>query len=384
MKFAHLGDCHLGGWRQPELKELNFKSFQTAIHRCIKEKVDFVLIAGDLFDSAYPSIETLKDTFQEFRKLKDSKIPVFLIAGSHDYSASGKTFLEVLEKAGFCKNVYSGEERNSSIVLEPTIHENIAIYGYPGKKSGLEVDEVERIKILGAPGMFKILMLHTTIRDAVRGIPVKSVDERYLPQVDYVALGHLHIDYNKNNIVYCGPLFPNSLSELAELKGGSFYIFDNGKIRKEIIRLKEVVYKHLEVSNALTATDNLISLFEKEDVSDKIVIIRLSGILEYGKLSDIDFRKVETLLKKKGAFVVLKSTSKVHLFEPETKIELTDSLNMESEIISMFEEKNPGKFSSLIDPLLKSLQMEKLEEEKSSNFEERLMSEIIKVIPNAS
>src|SRR3989344_8874991 len=116
MKFAHMGDCHLGGWRQPELRELNFKSFQIAVERCIKEKVEFILISGDLLDSAYPSIETLKETFNEFRKIKEANIPVFLIAGSHDYSISGKTFLEVLEKAGFCINVAKYEEKNEKIL----------------------------------------------------------------------------------------------------------------------------------------------------------------------------------------------------------------------------------------------------------------------------
>src|SRR3989338_3807011 len=91
MKFAHMGDCHLGGWRQPELKELNFKSFQKAVDICLSEKVDFVLMAGDLFDSAYPPIDTLKDTFREFRKFAEAKIPFFLIAGCHDFSVSGKT-----------------------------------------------------------------------------------------------------------------------------------------------------------------------------------------------------------------------------------------------------------------------------------------------------
>ena len=43
MKFAHLGDCHLGGWKHPELKELNLKSFQYAIDKCIKYKVDFII-----------------------------------------------------------------------------------------------------------------------------------------------------------------------------------------------------------------------------------------------------------------------------------------------------------------------------------------------------
>ena len=146
MKFAHLGDCHLGGWRQPELKELNFRSFQIALERIAKENVDFILIAGDLFDTAYPPIETLKETFDEFRKIKEKNVPVFLIAGSHDYSVSGKTFLDVLERSGFCKNVAKFEERDGKILLLPTIFENVAIYGYPGKKSGLEVDDIEKIK----------------------------------------------------------------------------------------------------------------------------------------------------------------------------------------------------------------------------------------------
>ena len=130
MRFAHLADCHLGGWRQPELKELNFKSFQYAVGKCIYEKVDFILISGDLFDSAYPPIETLKETFQEFRKLKEANIPVFLIAGSHDYSVSGKTFLDVLEKAGFSTNASKYEERDGKIFLSPIVYKNVAIYGY--------------------------------------------------------------------------------------------------------------------------------------------------------------------------------------------------------------------------------------------------------------
>src|SRR3989344_912647 len=135
MKFAHLAYCHLGSWRHPELQKLNFESFQYALEKCKKEKVDFILIAGDLFDSAYPPIETIKDAFNEFRKLKEAGIPVFIIAGSHDYSVSGKSFLDVMEKSGFAKNVFKAEERNESIILYPTIYKDVALYGYPGKKS---------------------------------------------------------------------------------------------------------------------------------------------------------------------------------------------------------------------------------------------------------
>src|SRR3990167_5316649 len=117
VKFAHMSDVHLGGWKQKPLQDLNFQSFQKAIDISINERVDFILIAGDLFDTAYPSIETLKETFAEFKKLKESGIPCFLISGSHDYSVSGKTFLDVLEKSGFCKNVSIFEDRAGKLLL---------------------------------------------------------------------------------------------------------------------------------------------------------------------------------------------------------------------------------------------------------------------------
>lgn len=381
MKFAHLGDCHLGGWRQPELKDLNFKSFQYAIEECIREKVDFVLIAGDLFDSAYPPIEVLKDAFREFRKLKEAAIPVFLIAGSHDYSASGKTFLDVLEKAGFCKNVSIFEERDGKIILQPTIYENCAIYGYPGKKSGLEIDEIERIKLQESPGMFQILMLHTSIRDAIGTLPIKAVDQDALPKVDYLALAHLHINYRKGNRVYSGPTFPNNISELEDLGAGSFYIVNNGIINRKEIKLKDVVTFNFEVKNALNATEDILSALKKEVLRDRLIIAKLSGVLEVGKSSDIDFLKIENFLKGEGACALLKSTTKLHLSEQEVKLDMIDSTQLETEMIKKFEETNPSKFNQLIPLLTKTLQIEKIEDEKLSNFEDRLISEIRKVLP---
>ena len=295
MKFAHLGDCHLGGWKHPELKELNLKSFQYAIDKCIKYKVDFILITGDLFDSAYPSIEILKDSFFEFRKLREANIPVFLIAGSHDYSASGKSFLDVLEKAGFCKNTAAFIEKKDNIILEPTIFGNVALYGYPGKKSGLEIEEISKIKLQDSPGLFKILMLHTAIRSAVPNPMIEAVDDSKLPKVDYLALSHLHVNYSKEEKVYSGPIFPNNLQELEELKAGSFYIFDNGKITREEIKLKEVFIVSLEVKDALLATDTILQKLSKENVKDKIVILKISGSLEKGKTTNINLNKKKSI-----------------------------------------------------------------------------------------
>ena len=329
MKFIHLADCHLGGWRQPELSELCMQSFQKVVSIIIKEKADFVLIAGDLFDSAYPSIETLKETFREFRKLREANIPVFIIAGSHDYSASGKSFLEVLEKAGFCKNVHNYEEKDNKIILLPTLYKNVAIYGFPGKKSALEIEEIERIKLQDAPGLFKILMLHTTLRSAVPNPNVRAVDDSKLPKVDYIALGHLHITYSKNGKVYAGPLFPNNLQELEELKGGSFYIFNNGSIEKREIKLKEIKVLDYHTSNTLNASEEILSLLEKEYLKDKILILKVSGIIEQGRTTDIDFVKIESYAKSKGVYSLLKSTSKLQLADSSLELSTKDTEDIE-------------------------------------------------------
>jgi DNA repair protein SbcD/Mre11 len=380
MKFAHMGDCHLGGWRQPELNELNLKSFQMAISKCISEKVEFVLITGDFFDNPYPPIDTLKESFAELKKLKDAGIPVFYIAGSHDYSASGKTFLDVIDKAGFGQNVSQFEERNNSIILLPTLHRNIALYGYPGKKSSLEVSDLKKIKLQDSPGLFKILMLHTAIRDAIGSLPVDAIDHRDLPKVDYLALSHLHINYSKDGRVYSGPIFPNNISELEGLKAGSFYIFDNGKIKREELKPKEIKVFHIEVKNALSATEEITSYLDKELLKDCVVILRLFGLIEQGNVGDIDFGKIESFLKNKGAFVVLRSTSKLLVPESGLKIEALDSVNFEDQIIKIFEENNPNKLNAHIPQLIKALQIEKPDDEKSSVFEERLISESRKVL----
>ncbi len=380
MKFAHIGDCHLGGWSQPELRDLNLKSFQKAIDYSIKEKVDFLIITGDLFDTAYPPIEIIKEAFSEFRKLKESNIPVFLIAGSHDFSASGRTFLEVLEKAGFCKNVALYTEHQGSILLQPTIYKNVVLYGYPGKKSGLEVQEITRIKLDEAPGFFRILMLHTAIRDAVGTLPIEAVEDKKLPTVEYLALSHLHINYSKNGKVYSGPTFPNNIQELEELQGGSFYIFDNGKIRREELKIKKIQIINVEIKNAFKATEDIISVIEQENINDKIIILKISGILEQGEVSNIDFSAIEARIKKKGAYTFLKSTSRLYQAEADQQIEAIDANSLEQEIINIMANKNQNKFTQFIHPLFNTLSIQQIEDEKISIFEDRVYTEAKKIL----
>jgi len=398
MKFAHLGDCHLGGWRYPELQELNMQSFSMAIDICIKENVDFILIAGDLFDSPYPSIEILKQTFLEFRKIKEAKIPCYIIAGSHDYSASGKTFLDVLEHAGFCKNVYNAEIRKkqvennkeeiTEILLNPIIEKNIAIYGYPGKKSGLEVQDLRKVKLQDSP-LFKIFMLHTSITEALGNLPIESIEIGNLPTANYYALGHLHINYCKGSVVYSGPVFPNNFQELEELKHGMFYIiettakaFDYSELkpRKIDLKIKDVVVFEIKIKDSLSATEYIISELNKKEIKDKIVLLKLKGKLDKGKTSDIKFSEIENFAKERGAVIILKNTSKLIIETSEIKIETDDMESLEEEIIEKFIGNNPSDFNAKIPQLIHSLDTEKKEDEKNLIFHERLLGDVKKIL----
>lgn len=387
VRFAHISDVHLGGWKQEPLRNLNFQSFQKAVSKCIDSKLDFVIIVGDLFDSAYPPIEILKETFAEFRRLKDAKIPCFIIAGSHDYSVSGKTFLDVLEKAGFCKNVtdFEVDEEKKIIYLNPVVHQGVAMYGYPGKKSGLEIEDLRRIKLQDSPGMFKIFMLHTTIDKAKGTLPIDAIETEKLPQADYYALGHLHIDFQYENFVYPGPVFPNNFQELEDLQEGGFYIVDTEsgsgeKLQKVTLKTNPIESVEIEITNALTATEKILSELNKRQVKDKIILLRVRGDLEKGKHSDIKFRKIQEYLEGKGAYFMLKNTHDLNVKELEMEMEISDSENIEEETIEKFSDKNPSDFNSLIPQLMECLSLEKQEDEKKSIFTSRLLEGAKKVL----
>jgi exonuclease SbcD len=383
-RFAHIADVHLGGWRQPEMQDLNFESFKKSIDICLEKKLDFVLIAGDLFDTAYPPIEILKETFAQFKRLKEAKIPCFIIAGSHDYSVSGKTFLDVLEKAGFCKNVFDGEEKDEKIFLNPTLHKGFAIYGYPGRKSGLEISDLRRVKLNDAPGMFKIYMLHTTIDKAKGVLPIDSLEVEKLPFADYYALGHLHIDFKYENFVYPGPIFPNNFSELETLKQGSFYIVDTDNntnpLEKINLKLKEVVTLTILVKNALVATGQIIQELNKRDLQDKIVLLRLEGELEDQKTSDIKFQEIHDFVISKGAYFFLKNTHDLKTKEVKLDIEVKEDEDVEEESIKSYSDENPSKFNDLITPLINSLAIEKQEGETTESFNTRILEEAKKIL----
>jgi len=391
MKFAHLADCHLGGWRQEELQKLNFQSFQKIIEMCIRENLDFIIISGDLFDSAYPSIEILKESFAEFRKLRDAGIPVYIIAGSHDFSASGKTFLDVLEKAGFCRNLEKWEiQEDGRVKLLPHLHGGIAIYGYPGRKSGMEIGDLKNA-YFSEIYPFTIFVIHTTIRDVVGTIPMGYIEKEKLPLANYYAMGHIHqpFEVRDSNMryVYPGPTFPNNFQELADLTCGSFQLVEildgNVKTRNIKVSLKEVAYLQIEIDSGLTATQKIISELDKLNLRDKIVLLKLTGVLTQGKTGDIRFNEIEEFIRKKEAYAFLRNISSVRAQESGFEMASSPADNredIEERILQEYSQKNPDKFAKYLLQLMNALSIEKNEDEKSATFEDRLVSELKNIL----
>jgi|TARA_Y100000034_G_scaffold70416_1_gene84977 DNA repair exonuclease SbcCD nuclease subunit len=297
--------------------------------------------------------------------------------------------LDVLEKAGFCE-IAKYEESEKEVILKPLKHETIHIYGYPGKKSGLEVPSIRKIKILEPYGNhFRILMLHTTLKEVAGNIPIDSIPINELPEADYYAMGHIHIDYELENnnkpVIYGGPTFPNNFKELEDLKSGCFYIIELGgftKVTKKTIQLKETLPISIEVTNAVEANEKIISHLNTLNLEDKIILLRIHGTITKGKTSDINFHQIQSHTKQQGAFSFLKNTSKLEIAKPEIDIDLQEKEveKVEELIIKKYESNNPSDYNQLIFQLMDILSQEKQEDEKSMIFEERLLSALGKTL----
>ena len=383
MKFAHLADCHIGGWREDKLKELGILVFERTIDIIIERNVGFVLISGDLFDTALPSIDLIKETARILDKLRKKNISVYVIPGSHDYSASGKTMLDVLEKAGLVRNVVRFRDGKLKLTEDKT---GVKITGLYGKKGGLEKEEYGSLEIEEGNG-FKIFMFHTAITEfKPSGMDkMSSLDSNKLPGgFNYYAGGHVHYifekDFGNGKLVFPGALFPNNFKELEEFENGGFYIVDD-KLELEYVKvnLKEVKSLKFDFS------DKKVEDVERElrgidDVKDKIVALRLEGILE-GRVIEIKFKKIFDDLYEKGAFLVLRNTNKLKSREFE-EVEIDgDVENVEERVI----EEYIGKIKinldekKLIPELMKIFESGKEEGEKNVDFEDRLFKNVMKV-----
>lgn len=392
MKFAHMADCHVGGWSEPRLKELTIKSFASAIDISIEENVAFVLISGDLFNTAIPSLDLIKEVAHQLARLKERDISVYMIPGSHDYSPSGKTMLDVFEKAGLLENVVKIKEESDKKISLDFTHDKTStkITGLYGKRNALDR---QIYKILDKESLekekgFKIFMFHCAISqfkpESFNAIHSQDVSD--LPKgFNYYAGGHVHYVFqtkvNDGVLAFPGPLFPNSFSELKELKHGGFYIVNvNKEIELKYIPVEIYKTENIDIDvdglTSIQANNKVLEKIKKIDPTDKIILLKIKGILDSGKLSDINFKEIETILD--GAYVILRNTSALTKKE-YINIQTTAQSVFELEQNILEQKKEQIKDNSFdLNEIINCLNLEKNESERSKDFEDRIIINLIK------
>ena len=368
MRFAHLADCHIGGWREPKLRDLGLKSFEAALTICVQEKVDFILISGDLFDTALPPLDLVKRVTYLLKEMDSRGMKVYVIPGSHDYSVTGKTMIDVFEKAGLVKNVMRFENGKFALTQDKG---NVIIGGIGGKRGGREVEDYKKLRldVSGLPG-FKIFMFHSLLTE-FKGKDlekVESLDLKWLPKgFNYYAGGHPHFVQTKQVgqgiVAYPGPVFPNNFKELSELKYGGFNIVnvtDKVSVQNKLLDLIGVVYHVVDVTgkSALDVEEELMNI---NDFEGKILMLRFVGVLESGKVSDIRFKEIEK--KFKGAYLFLKNIA--GLGSKEGSVDVNKSVEVED---------------SFMKGLMDVLNVSKSEGERNANFEERVLESVSKYL----
>ena len=397
MKFAHLADMHIGCWQEPKMRELSNQAFRLAINQCVEEKVDFVLMAGDLFNTSLPSMDNLKETVEKLKELKELNIPVYCIAGSHDYSPSGKTMLQVLEKAGLLLDVCKGNAtEDNKLQLKFTLDPKTGakITGMFGKKGMLDkhyYDDLDLEHLEKEEG-FKIFMFHTELTEykpqelsMIESIPLSVLPKNF----DYYGAGHIHIKRDKTfenygPVMYTGPLFPVNFKEL-EAGTGGFWIYDDGDIRYKPLEIIKIEKIHLDCNHKTSeqVTQLLLSQIEGKNFKDTIVLMRLKGLLKEGKPTDIKFKEIFDKLYELNAYYVMKNTSKLESkqFE-EIKIESSSIDELEDALIK----EHVNQFDigrdamDLTKEVMHVLNAEKAEGEVSKDFELRILDEMKRVV----
>jgi DNA repair exonuclease SbcCD nuclease subunit len=90
LRLLHTADVHLGaryadlGDRAAAQRERQFAAFRSSVELALAERVDAVLISGDLFDSNVQPRRSVERVAAELRRLVEARIRTVIIPGTHD------------------------------------------------------------------------------------------------------------------------------------------------------------------------------------------------------------------------------------------------------------------------------------------------------------
>jgi len=302
-----------------------FSAFDKALTRCMEEKVDFIVISGDLFHSNIPDMGVVNNAVKKMREVRDKGIPIYVIYGSHDYSPNETSIVDILDSAGLFTKIVRGEVENQKLRLEFTEdpETKAKLVGISARKIGMEEKYYEILdrETLEKEDGFKIFVFHSALSEFKPDFLARmaSVPISYFPKgFDYYAGGHIHKQIEEklpgyDKIVYAGPLFagyPRDLEQSACGERRGFYLisFDDRIKKVEFVEIASCEYAFFEYDasnkNSTQAQQELVQKVKELDAADKVVLLKVKGELSGGKTSDINFSQIRNILTENGALHV--------------------------------------------------------------------------------
>lgn len=245
MKILHTSDLHIGKYIGTyDLKEDTEYVLNQVVDTAIRERVEVVLISGDIFDRPNPSEEAIKMYVSFLKALLDKNIKVIAISGNHDSGIRLSAYKDILGKGYFVEGEFNSPMRKVSLNDEygPVNFYMLPFFTPFIVKSNLKLEKGLENYDLAMDEIIKRENIDTSQRNIilahqfvagfkfggseedfsysngdeknVAGVGIISLDK--FQNFDYVALGHIHKPQkiSRETIRYSGSLLKYKTSEI--------------------------------------------------------------------------------------------------------------------------------------------------------------------------
>lgn len=245
MKILHTSDLHIGKYIGTyDLKEDTEYVLNQVVDTAIRERVEVVLISGDIFDRTNPSEEAIKMYVSFLKGLLDKNIKVIAISGNHDSGIRLSAYKDILGKGYFVEGEFNSPMRKVSLNDEygPVNFYMLPFFTPFIVKSNLKLEKGLENYDLAMDEIIKRENIDTSQRNIilahqfvagfkfggseedfsysngdeknVAGVGIISLDK--FQNFDYVALGHIHKPQkiSRETIRYSGSLLKYKTSEI--------------------------------------------------------------------------------------------------------------------------------------------------------------------------
>ncbi|MEB3338513.1 MAG: DNA repair exonuclease [Leptolyngbyaceae bacterium] len=331
-RFLHLSDVHLGldRYDRPERTKDFFLAFKDALEKyAIAPQVDFVLIAGDLFEQRNILPGTLNQAQICFEMLKEAGIPVLAIEGNHDNRPYGTktSWLRYLADWGYLillepdvdplsgETVYEPwtEEQGFGAYIDLACGVRVMGSQWYGASAPQAIQKIAAIIPQLPPGpKHTVMMFHHGLEGQIARYTGALRYQDVLPLkqagVDYLALGHIHKNYTVEGWIFNpGSVEANSIAENRQQTPRGVYLveMDETGIRAElkqdyyqrpIVRLSlEATKQQTQAELVELAIDRIQAAAAAKATQGAIAELRISGQVGFNRL-DLNVRELQTQL----------------------------------------------------------------------------------------